>query len=175
MSDETLTEADRELVENLSIFGASPERCVEEVMAIVAAARADARREALAPVLALADDLCDLLRHPAQVLADRAEGLTTTQEDEYRDLRAAYDRDVWAGEWNSLPTAIDRVVAAARADARREALAPVLALADEWSGATCITDGAPCSWHRVAVDCATELRAVASDPDTTRHDGQEIE
>ena len=30
---------------------------------------------------------------------------------EERDLRAAYERDRWAGEWNSLPTAIDRVLA----------------------------------------------------------------
>ncbi len=29
---------------------------------------------------------------------------------EERDLRAAFDRDRWAGEWNSLPTAIDRLL-----------------------------------------------------------------
>ena len=33
-------------------------------------------------------------------------------------------------------------------------------LADEWEGATCQTDGAPCSWHRVAGECATDLRAL---------------
>ncbi len=33
----------------------------------------------------------------------------TASED--GDLRRAYDRDAWAHEWNSLPTAIDRVLA----------------------------------------------------------------
>jgi hypothetical protein len=32
--------------------------------------------------------------------------------DEARDVRAAFERDKWAGEWNSLPTAIDRLLAA---------------------------------------------------------------
>lgn len=29
---------------------------------------------------------------------------------EQHDLRRAYERDQWAGEWNSLPTAIDRLM-----------------------------------------------------------------
>lgn len=38
----------------------------------------------------------------------------------------------------------------------------VLALADEWTHASCQTDGAPCSWHRVSAECADELRAVVA-------------
>ena len=30
----------------------------------------------------------------------------------------------------------------------------------EWTNATCQTDGAPCSWHRVAAVCAAELRVA---------------
>lgn len=30
---------------------------------------------------------------------------------EQAEIRKAYERDVWAGEWNSLPTAIDRLLA----------------------------------------------------------------
>ena len=37
--------------------------------------------------------------------------------DEERDIRAAFERDKWAGEWNSLPTAIDRMLRF-RAEAR---------------------------------------------------------
>lgn len=32
--------------------------------------------------------------------------------EEEREVRAAFERDKWAGEWNSLPTAIDRLLAA---------------------------------------------------------------
>lgn len=42
----------------------------------------------------------------------------------------------------------------------RVIVAAVEALAGEWTTATCQTDGAPCSWHRVAAECATELRAA---------------
>ena len=42
-------------------------------------------------------------------------------------LRRAYDRDVWAQEWNSLPTAIDRVVA----DHNEKAATRLAALLDE--------------------------------------------
>lgn len=38
---------------------------------------------------------------------------------EQRDIRAAFERDRWAGEWNSLPTAIDRMLAARDAEVRR--------------------------------------------------------
>ena len=48
---------------------------------------------------------------------------------EYRDLRAAHDRDAWASEWNGLPTAVDRIVAAREAAAREEVLARVEELA----------------------------------------------
>lgn len=44
--------------------------------------------------------------------------------DEYHDLQRAYERDVWAKEWNSLPTAIDRVLSnhIERAQIRLDAL-----------------------------------------------------
>lgn len=41
-------------------------------------------------------------------------GLT---DAECHELRAAHDRDAWAGEWNSLPTAVDRIIAKAKAEA----------------------------------------------------------
>ncbi len=44
------------------------------------------------------------------------------------------------------------------AERLRATLAAVAALAEEWSTATCQTDGAPCSWHRVSAECAAELR-----------------
>lgn len=61
--------------------------------------------------------------------------MTPTEE---RDLRAAFERDKWAGEWNSLPTAIDsllaaRLAAVGRDTALREA---VEALANEWERTT---------------------------------------
>lgn len=59
-----------------------------------------------------------------------------------------------------------QIKAADRADARREALAPVLALADEWSTPESHRRDA---WLRER-DAADRLRAVASDPDTTQED-----
>ena len=47
----------------------------------------------------------------------------------------------------------------ARDQAERKAEAAE-ALADEWTAATCITDGAPCSFHRHADGYATDLRAA---------------
>jgi hypothetical protein len=61
---------------------------------------------------------------------------------------------------------VEQVVAAHTA-ALAAKVAAVEALADEWTTATCQTDGAPCSWHRVAAECADELRAaLAAVPDT---------
>lgn len=45
--------------------------------------------------------------HNAEIDATEFSGATST---EHRELQAAFDRDKRAGEWNSLPTAIDRVV-----------------------------------------------------------------
>jgi hypothetical protein len=45
-------------------------------------------------------------------------------------------------------------------DALADLRGAVEALAGEWQGATCQTDGAPCSWHRVAGECAADLRAL---------------
>lgn len=46
--------------------------------------------------------------------------------------------------------------------------AAVEGLLHEWTNATCQTDGAPCSWHRVAAECADELRtALAAAQPTT--------
>lgn len=53
---------------------------------------------------------------------DENEPLDRMTRAEQRQTRAAFDRDVWAGEWNSLPTAIDRLLAA-RIDAVEAALA----------------------------------------------------
>lgn len=58
---------------------------------------------------------------------DRARVVALT-EDEERDLRAAFDRDRWSGEWNSVPTAADRILAQrAAADPRIEAVRAVIA------------------------------------------------
>lgn len=61
------------------------------------------------------------------------------------------------------------LIANAEARARREALAPVLALADEWDA--CDEHGNPLREGSIG-EAADELRAVASDPDATRHDAQ---
>lgn len=46
-----------------------------------------------------------------QCLVDRAANPPTRMTStEQRDLHAAFERDRWAGEWNSLPTAIDRLL-----------------------------------------------------------------
>ncbi|WP_232676709.1 hypothetical protein [Nocardioides sp. R-C-SC26] len=42
-------------------------------------------------------------------------------------------------------------------------LAPFEALLQGWTTATCQTDGAPCSWHRVSAECAAELRAALAE------------
>ena len=49
------------------------------------------------------------------------ERVTLTAE-EAKDLRNAHERDSWAGEWNSLPTAIDHILAA-REQALRDEIA----------------------------------------------------
>lgn len=58
---------------------------------------------------------------------------------EERDLKAAFERDKWADEWNSLPTAIDRLLAtrlAAVPAADAELRAAVEGLADLSAAAT---------------------------------------
>ena len=63
-------------------------------------------------------------------------------------------------------TAIERILAdrtaalTAELDGLRATVDRVRALADEWESATCITDGAPCSFHRQAEGYASDLRAV---------------
>lgn len=59
------------------------------------------RGERLAAVEAERDDL------RAKVAAVGAP-MTTSEQ---RDIAQAFERDKWAGEWNSLPTAIDRMMA----------------------------------------------------------------
>ena len=64
---------------------------------------------------------------------------------------------------NPLPHVAAALLASetiAQALAAVEAVARVEALADEWRSATCVTDGAPCSWHRVALETADELDAA---------------
>jgi hypothetical protein len=48
----------------------------------------------------------------------------------------------------------------ARLEGRDGLVADLQRLAEGWTQATCQTDGAPCSWHRVSADCADELRAL---------------
>lgn len=75
------------------------------------------------PDAALARALADLIpaHHPAPVHADDTdagdEGVRLTAED-MRDLRAAAKRDEWSGEWNSLPTAVERILSARLKDVR---------------------------------------------------------
>lgn len=67
------------------------------------------------------DHYRDFCHHPAGVAMCgcrtktpdmQAEGTATRLSDaDWRDLKSAHERDAWAGEWNSLPTAIDRLVA----------------------------------------------------------------
>jgi hypothetical protein len=45
-----------------------------------------------------------------------------------------------------------------RLDAAEARVAQVEELLPTWTEATCQTDGAPCSWHRVAAECAAEVR-----------------
>lgn len=45
--------------------------------------------------------------------------------------------------------------------------ARVSALARDWTQATCITDGAPCSFHRQAPGYAADLRAALAEDGTT--------
>lgn len=52
--------------------------------------------------------------------------------DHDRSLRDAFERDKWAGEWNSLPTAVDRVVDAVL-DAEVSARLVPPAEAGEWA------------------------------------------
>jgi hypothetical protein len=52
----------------------------------------------------------------------------------------------------------------ARAEAAESALAAVRALVDEWGAATCISDGAPCSFHRHADGYRSDVLAVLPAP-----------
>lgn len=56
-------------------------------------------------------------------------------------------------------------------DAAEGAIERVLALADEWETATCITDGAPCSFHRHASGYAGDLRAALAPVTTDETEG----
>ena len=64
------------------------------------------------------------------------------------------DADLIAHAPTDLRALLDEV------DRLRATIAAVEALAEEWSTATCQTDGAPCSWHRVSAECAAELLAA---------------
>lgn len=65
----------------------------------------------------------------------------------------------------ALDLRAERDAARAEVAALRER---VEALRVTWTEATCQTDGAPCSWHRVSAECATELDAALADPATDK-------
>jgi hypothetical protein len=77
-------------------------------------------------------------------MSDRAYRLTMSEE---RDLQAAFERDKWAGEWNSLPTAIERLLRD-----RGEATSPAYGRSEstrrDHTGDTCHCDGPPHTWSR---------------------------
>lgn len=89
------------------------------------------------------------------------------------------DLDPYCPDHGDRPTTYDECSCASRAAllaARtREALTRVEALTVEWTTATCQTDGAPCSWHRVSAECAAELTATlsATAPDAGQREAQE--
>lgn len=57
-------------------------------------------------------------------LPTRPDGMTPAEE---RDLRAAFDRDRWADEWNSLPTAINRLLGQRAIPTRPDGMEDVIA------------------------------------------------
>lgn len=78
-------------------------------------------------------------------------------------------------QWTAVVIrAVERIVAAreaaaatrARADEREAWERARDALAQDWSSATCITDGAPCSFHRQAEGYTNDLRLLAPETAT---------
>lgn len=82
------------------------------------------------------DDTSSVAR-ALRTLADRQDAAlsldrTTLTDDENRAVHAAFERDKWAGEWNSLPTAIDRVLTARQDGTETGLRQRATALADKW-------------------------------------------
>lgn len=95
--------------------------------------------------------------------AERA-GLTIAEEI---DLRSAFERDKWAGEWNSLPTAVARVVAERTRAAEEQAGAAALRKAADLLEFTADPPHVP-TWLRTmardAEAARADLSAATTDP-----------
>lgn len=108
------------------------------------------------------------------VVADRegpAGGLSEGEREALWEAieRAFLDTTTYSRESeDEIERAVERILATRLAAVRAPDAglrARVEALADEWTHATCQTDGAPCSWHRVSAECADELLAALAADD----------
>lgn len=107
---------------------------------------------------------------PIEALIDRspltgAVNLSVRYELEDGDLdKLGAGGTVWLTFWGVIvpfaTTVVGPVEEPPAAEPAPDLREQLVELVTSWTEATCQTDGAPCSWHRVSADCAAELRAV---------------
>lgn len=125
------------------------------------------------------DDIADFIAHaPSDIAALLAEverlarwkAEATPLFEGLQDLGRALQVPLGA-----VVTGPEAIVAAdrlrARAEAAESALERVRVLPQEWRSATCVTDGAPCSFHRHAEGYAADLVAALDGAHPTPSDG----